>query len=98
MFTLLIANIFVKTLAICVILDMFLGALRAIKEKKFNSSAGIDGGIRKVAMLASVVALWIFDKLVHIDLAFMVPDKYLGMLGTDKIGLCETFAILFILF
>ena len=42
-------------LVICV--DTVLGVLRAIKYHRFNSSVGIDGAIRKVAMLVSVCAL-----------------------------------------
>lgn len=34
------------------------GVLRAIKEKKFNSCAGIDGAIRKVGMLISLVFIF----------------------------------------
>jgi len=98
MFNLLIANVFIKILAIFMILDMLLGVIRAIKERKFNSSAGIDGGIRKVGMLASTIVLWLFDQIIHIDLAFMIPDRYLSFLGTNKIGLCEIFAILYIMF
>ena len=41
-------------LLIAVTLDTILGVLRAIKEHKFNSCVGIDGAIRKSAMLLSV--------------------------------------------
>lgn len=98
MFITLVANIFIKTLVVFIILDSILGVLRAFKDKKFNSSAGIDGGIRKTAMLASVLALWFVDQIVHINLLFMIPKTWLEVLGTDRIGICETFCILFVLF
>lgn len=47
-------NMLFKALLICVSLDSILGALRAIKEHKFNSCVGIDGAIRKAAMLFSL--------------------------------------------
>ena len=51
--TLLSADSFVRILLVAVALDTILGVLRAIKEHKFNSSVGIDGAIRKTAMLTS---------------------------------------------
>ena len=53
-FKLLAGNSFFEILLIAVFLDTTLGVLRAIKEHKFNSCVGIDGAIRKVAMLLSV--------------------------------------------
>ena len=53
-FKLLAGNSFFEILLIAVALDTILGVLRAIKEHKFNSCVGIDGAIRKVAMLLSV--------------------------------------------
>ena len=40
-------NMLFKALLICVSLDSILGALRAIKEHKFNSCVGIDGESEK---------------------------------------------------
>lgn len=77
---------------------MILGVLRAIKEKKFNSSAGINGAIRKVTMLVCIIALALIDTIVHIDLLFMVPKEYLSYIGVTKLGLCEFFALIFALF
>ena len=53
---LLTGNSFFEILLIAVVLDTILGVLRAIKEHKFNSCVGIDGAIRKAAMLLSVGA------------------------------------------
>ena len=94
----LLRNPIVILLAVAVVLDMLLGVLRAIRERGFNSSAGIDGGIRKAAMLLSVVAFAWVDSLVHINLSNLLPDQWQGVLGMPKIGLCELFGVLFILF
>ena len=40
------SNVIFEALMIAVVLDTVLGDLRAIKFRRFNSSAGIDGAIR----------------------------------------------------
>ena len=80
------------------LLDTVLGVLRAIKEHKFNSCVGIDGAIRKVAMIFSVVFLMIIDATVKIDFLFMVPKEYLQYIGLERLGICELFCLLFILY
>ena len=89
---------FLKILIIAVLMDTILGVLRAVKEHKFNSCVGIDGAIRKVAMLLSVIFLVFVDALVQIDFLFMIPDKYLQYIGISKMGICELFCLLFILY
>lgn len=96
--TLLSSNSFVKILLIAVALDTILGVLRAIKEHKFNSSVGIDGAIRKAGMLLSVGFLMATDVIMHINVLGMVPEKYVQILGIDKMGICEFFSLLFILY
>ena len=81
-----------------VLLDTFLGVLRAIKEHKFNSCVGIDGAIRKVAMIFSVLILMLLDTIMNIDLLFMIPEQYLQIIGISKLGICEIFALLFVLY
>lgn len=92
------AHLFFKLLLHAVLLDTVLGVLRAIKEHKFNSCVGIDGAIRKVAMILSVVFLMVIDASVKIDFLFMVPTKYLQYIGLERLGICELFCILFILY
>ena len=92
------SNIFIEVVAIVIFLDTFLGVLRAIKQRKFNSCFGIDGGIRKVAMLGCIAFLAALDMCVTFNLAFMLPADWLKVMGVDKIGLCEFFCILFILY
>lgn len=96
--TLLSSNSFVKILLIAVALDTILGVLRAIKEHKFNSCVGIDGAIRKAGMLLSVCFLMATDVIMHINVLSMVPEAYVQLLGIDKMGICEFFSLLFILY
>lgn len=91
-------NTFIKILIIAVFLDTFLGSLRALKERKFNSGVGIDGGIRKVAMLGCIAFLAVLDMCFTFNLLFMLPEQWISFLGVEKIGLCEFFSILFILY
>ena len=96
--TLLSSNSFVKILLIAVALDAILGVLRAIKEHKFNSCVGIDGAIRKAGMHLSVCFLMATDVIMHINVLSMVPEEYVQLLGIDKMGICEFFSLLFILY
>jgi len=96
--TLIEAHSFFIILLWVVLLDTVLGVLRAIKEHKFNSCVGIDGAIRKVAMLFSVLLLMVVDTIVNIDLLFLIPEKYLQYIGISKMGICEIFCLLFILY
>ncbi|WP_254171394.1 phage holin family protein [Clostridioides difficile] len=51
----LATNIFIKLVILAIAFDTLLGCLRAIKTHQFNSSFGINGGIRKVAMIACIL-------------------------------------------
>lgn len=95
---LLYNNSFFKILLLAVILDTILGVLRAVKEHKFNSCVGIDGAIRKAAMVLSVLLLMATDVIMHINILFMIPEQYIKILGIDKLGVCEFFCLLFILY
>lgn len=97
-FKLLAGNSFFEILLIAVALDTILGVLRAIKEHKFNSCVGIDGAIRKVAMLLSVGLLMLVDIIMHINILFMIPEQYIKLLGIQKLGVCEFFCLLFVLY
>lgn len=95
---LLTGNSFFEILLIAVVLDTILGVLRAIKEHKFNSCVGIDGAIRKAAMLLSVGLLMLVDIIMHINILFMIPEQYIKILGIQKLGVCEFFCLLFVLY
>lgn len=92
------SNSFLTILLIAVSLDTVLGVLRAIKEHKFNSCVGIDGAIRKAAMLFSVCLLMAMDVIMKINVLSMVPENYIKVLGIEKLGICEFFCLLFILY
>ena len=96
--TLFEAHLFFKILLYAVIMDTILGVLRAIKEHKFNSCVGIDGAIRKAAMILSVVFLMFIDSIVQINFLFMIPKGYLQYIGIEQLGICELFCLLFILY
>lgn len=91
-------NTFFRVLMVVIAADTVLGVLRAVKFRQFNSSVGIDGAIRKVAMLASAVALMAADLLIHVNLMAFVPENYIQALGIQKLGMCEFFCLLFILY
>ncbi len=92
------AHSFFVILLYAVIMDTVLGVLRAIREHKFNSCVGIDGAIRKVAMILSVVFLMFIDSMVKMDFLFMIPEEYLQYIGINRLGICELFCLLFILY
>lgn len=91
-------NNFLIITAWIIFLDSFLGILRAIKEKQFNSNVGINGAIRKVAMIGSLAFLAVLDSFFKFNLLFMIPTEWTSALNIQSIGLCDFFAILFILF
>lgn len=89
-------NNFIRLVAILIVFDTIFGVLRAIKEKKFNSCFGIDGAIRKVGMLISILFLAIVDHVISVNLIGFLPDTILQYLSIRQIGMTEFFAILFI--
>lgn len=93
--TLLKNSAFVKIALLTIVIDVFLGTLRAIKEKKFNSCVGIDGAIRKVAMIGCIGFLMVADMLIHINVIRWIPTTVTNFIGVGKIGLCEFFCLLF---
>ena len=68
-------NIVIKALLLFLILDTFLGSIRAWKEHKWNSTVGINGMLRKIAMIGCIFFLSIFDKILNLNFLFMVPEK-----------------------
>ena len=89
-------NKIIELLMLAICADMVLGILRAIRYRQFNSSVGIDGAIRKVAMIASVCILMVADCLINVNLLAFIPESCVEMTGIQKIGLCELFGLLFI--
>lgn len=91
-------NIIFYLLVISILLDVFLGSIRAIKERTWNSTVGINGILRKCAMIGSGVFLIVVDSILNVDLLFFVPDEILGFFGIGFVGIFELFGIMFILY
>ena len=88
-------NVFIEFLMLMICADTLLGVLRAIRFHQFNSSVGIDGAIRKVAMIVCVGILMLADLLIHVNLLALMPEEYIQYLGIRKLGMCEFFCLLF---
>lgn len=91
-------NIIFYLLVISILLDVFLGSIRAIKDRSWNSTVGINGILRKTAMIGSSVFLIIVDSILNIDLLFFIPDEVLNFLHINSVGIFELFGIMFILY
>lgn len=91
-------SVITELVIIAVVMDTIFGAGRAIKEHTFNSSVGIDGAIRKISMLVSLVFLACVDIMVHINLIGFIPEEVRAYLpdGISTIGLAEFFGILYL--
>ncbi|MFQ7000094.1 MAG: phage holin family protein [Clostridium sp.] len=91
-------NMIIRVVFVAIFLDTFLGCLRALKERKFNSCVGIDGAIRKVAMVVCVVILLLVDTWFNFNLIGFLPVSITEFLHVSKIGLAEFFSILFVVY
>jgi len=89
-------NKIIQLVVLAIVCDTVFGVLRAIKEKKFNSCAGIDGAIRKVGMLISLVFMLAIDVLIKINIIGFIPEQVRTYLGLDTVGVAEFFALLYI--
>ena len=92
------ASKIIELVIIAVVMDTIFGAGRAVKDRRFNSSVGIDGAIRKISMLVSLVFLSIVDMLIHINLIGFIPEAARNYLpqSISTIGLAEFFGILYL--
>lgn len=91
-------NIIFYLLVISILLDVFLGSIRAIHDKSWNSTVGINGILRKTAMIGSSVFLIVVDYILNVDLLFFIPDEIPGFLCINSVGIFELFGIMFILY
>lgn len=89
-------NSILQLIIVCVVVDTIFGVLRAIKEKCFNSNFGINGAIRKVGMIVSIICLVLVDHIVSVNLIGFIPEEARSALGLSSIGTMEFFGILFI--
>lgn len=91
-------SLVIKLLIILISSDAIFGLLTAIKDRKINSTIGINGLIRKFTMLLVVVVLYFIDVLVNVNFISIVPPKVIEALNFPEVGLCELFGIILILF
>ena len=94
----LLNNGLVKVLIVFVVLDTIFGILRAIREKSINSAIGIDGIIRKVGMLISILFLSLVEYITSINLIGFIPSQIREFVGIETIGISALFNLLFIIF
>ena len=89
-------NRVIQLVVLAIVCDTIFGVLRAVKEKKFNSCAGIDGAIRKIGMLISLVFMLAIDVLVKVNLIAFIPESVRTYLGLTTVGVAEFFSLLYI--
>ncbi|SFR78722.1 phage holin family protein [Anaeromicropila populeti] len=89
---------FIKLVIIAVVMDTVFGLVRAFRQKKLNSSVGIDGGIRKISMLVSIVFTAAVDVIVHVNFIGFIPVEIRNYFppNIQELGLAEFFAILYL--
>lgn len=91
-------NIYLKSLILFIIFDVIFGVLRALKERKINSTIGIDGIIRKCGMMLSIILCLIIDSIINIDLIIFIPNEIKEYLGINRAGVTFLFNSLYIVF
>lgn len=94
----LIDNKSFKLLCVVILMDVVFGFLRALREKKVNSTIGIDGMIRKSAMILSIVFLASIDIIIKINMIGFLPDGLKDVLNLDYVGVNELFTFLYVIF
>ena len=91
----LVASKVIEAAVLLIVFDTIFGIIRAIKERSFNSSVGIDGAIRKVSMLVSLVGLQIADFITGFNLIGFIPQEIRAYLPLEVIGLAEFFGLIY---
>lgn len=96
--TFLVESRIITLVAWAVVVDTIFGVARAVKERKLNSCFGIDGAIRKISMLVSIICLAVVDMALMINLIGFVPENVRAYLpqGMNTIGIAEFFGLLYI--
>lgn len=97
-YEIMVHNKGVQLLIIFIVLDVVFGVLRAIRERKLNSTIGIDGIIRKVGMIITISVSILVDMIVRVDLIAFIPENVKDVLGLSKVGVSMIFNILYIIF
>lgn len=94
----LVNNQVIQVLSIFIILDTLFGVLRSIKQHKTNSTIGIDGLIRKCAIMFTIVGCVVLDSIVNINVISFIPEEIKESLNITKIGTSEMFGFLYCIF
>lgn len=91
-------NPIMQIIFLAIAMDTVFGVVRAVKEHKFNSCFGIDGALRKVSMLVSIMFLAVADVLLHINLIGFIPEEVRAFFPESiaVIGLAEFFGLLYL--
>ena len=97
-YEIMVHNKGVQLLIIFIVLDVIFGVLRGIRERKLNSTIGIDGIIRKVGMIIAISVSILVDMIVRVDLIAFIPESVKDVLGLSKVGVSMIFNILYIIF
>ena len=97
-FAVMRGNTLFQLVVIMIVMDVLFGSLRAAKDRAFNSSVGIDGGIRKVGMLLSLVCLVFVDILCLVNLIGFIPEVLREYIHLKDITVMEFFALLYIVY
>lgn len=97
-FNLILESNFLKVLCVCIVLDTIFGILRAIRERKINSNIGIDGSIRKVGMIVSILFFMLIDLILELNLIGFIPEEVRTLINVQSVGIADLFNLLFIVF
>ena len=84
-----------QLLSILIVMDILFGCLRAMKEKSFNSSIGINGMIRKAGMMLSCICMAWVDNVIDLNLIGFIPEAIRSYLPIDNVDIMTFFAIIF---
>ncbi len=88
----------IKLTILLIILDIILGSIRALKDHKWNSTFGINGILRKSAMIICMIFFVFVDYCVKLDLLFFIPKEITEYIHLNNSGVTELFGIMFFLY
>lgn len=87
-----------KILLLLLVMDIIFGILKSIRKRKLSSTIGIDGIIRKMGMIISLIFFMIIDEMLHINLIAFVPEDIRTFLGWEDVGIGSICNLMFIIF
>ena len=87
-----------QLLSILIVTDIIFGCLRALREKKFNSSVGINGMIRKAGMMLSCICMAWVDNVISLNLIGFIPEAIRSYLPLETVDIMSFFAVIFCIY